>query len=199
MTHLGKKAFVATLAFCAGNAWAVESFFAPSELKLAGEIIVTSPKDGGKNGASGASENRSRARSQQTDGAAPGATTIIILPDGEDDGILAPRGGTSLPENRARARDYQRDGASSPQILIVPEQRDPAATETTRDRLEENRSKARAYMKNDGSPGLVGPDALPLVSCRDVDSVSGRIGDDTQSGSIITIFKDGRQQKVRCK
>jgi hypothetical protein len=82
--------------------------------------------------------------------------------------------------------------------LIVPGQ-EPGRVDTTRERLEENRAKARSYMKGETPVGMVGQDGLMVVNCRDVDSVSGRIGDDTQSGSVISIFQNGKQVKVRCK
>ena len=45
----------------------------------------------------------------------------------------------------------------------------------------------------------VGRDGIPLVPCRDVDNVSGRIGDDSITGSIVYIVRNGQQIKVRCK
>lgn len=146
--------------------------------------------------------NRDKARAYQSEGSPPASTTVIVVPN-EDDGLFAPRGGESLPANRAKAREYQigPDSHSQPQIVITPE-RDASVPETSRERLEDNRSKARSYMKG-GTPaglvGRVGADKLPLVNCLDVDNVSGRIGDDTQSGSVISIFQDGKPVKVRCK
>jgi hypothetical protein len=67
----------------------------------------------------------------------------------------------------------------------------------------ENRNKARAYAGTGNGQDIdlsnVGRDGIPLVPCRDVDNVSGRIGDDSTSGSIVYIVRNGQQVKVRCK
>jgi len=143
--------------------------------------------------------SRDKARAYQSGGTPPAGATVIVVPN-EEEGLLAPRGGESLPASRAKAREYQSgpDSHSQPQILIVPG-RDPSKPETPRERVEDNRSKARSYMKGETPAGMVGADGLLVVNCRDVDSVAGRIGDDTQSGSIISIFQNGKQVKVRCK
>ena len=46
---------------------------------------------------------------------------------------------------------------------------------------------------------LTGNDALPVVDCSNVDNVAGRIGDDTQSGSVITLMQGRNQVRVRCR
>ncbi len=152
-----------------------------------------------KSAPSKAAENRDRARSYQTEAAPTPGTTVIVVPDG-DEGVLAPRGNTNMQDNRNKAREYQRGntGVTAPQILVVPERHEAGVAETPRERVEENRSKARAYMKGESPFGATG-DKLPVVSCRDVENSSGRIGDDSQSGSVITIMRDGRPYKVRCK
>ena len=149
---------------------------------------------------SGGATSRDKARAYQADRAPSPGITVIVAPN-EDDGLLSPRGGgESLPANRAKAREYQSgpDSHGPSQILITPG-RDSNTPETSRERLEDNRSKARSYMKGGTPIGLMGKDELPVVNCRDVDSVAGRIGDDTQSGSVISIFQNGKQIKVRCR
>jgi len=143
--------------------------------------------------------SRDKARAYQAEGTPPASTTVIVVPS-EEEGLLAPRGGESLPTTRAKAREYQSgpDSHSQPQVLILPG-RDPGKPETPRERVEDHRSKARSYMKGETPVGMVGADGLLVVNCRDVDSVAGRIGDDTQPGSIISIFQNGKQVKVRCK
>lgn len=200
MAQMGKEWSVVALLLCAGGAGATEEVFWPQGYKLAGEIIVAPAPSSGKSSSEAATANRERARSyNKPDGTPAPGTTVIIVPE-EEDGLLSPRGGESLPSNRAKAREYQSgsDSRSQPQILIVPG-RDPAKVEPSHERAEANRSKARSYMKGETPVGVAGADGLPVVNCRDVDSVSGRIGDDTRSGGVISVFQNGRQVKVRCK
>lgn len=199
MAQMGKGLPVVALMLCTGGGEAAEEVFWSPGFKLAGEIIMAPASNSGKNSSTTATDNREKARSYKSDGTPATGKTVIIVPEDEE-GLLAPRGGESLPSNRAKAREYQSgpDSHGQPQILIVPG-RDPAKAETPREKAEANRSKARSYMKGETPAGMVGADGLPVVNCRDVDSVSGRIGDDTQSGSIISIFQNGRQVKARCK
>lgn len=157
------------------------------------------PVGGVKSGGVTSTNNRDKARAYQAEGTPPAGTTVIVVPN-EEEGLLAPRGGESLPTSRAKAREYQSgpDGHNQPQTLILPG-RELGKPETSRERVEDHRSKARSYMKGETPAGMVGADGLLVVNCRDVDSVAGRIGDDTQSGSIISIFQNGKQVKVRCK
>lgn len=167
---------------------------------VAGEIIIT-PKqpDSGKSAAATAADNRERARSYLKEGAPAPGTTVIVVPDDED-GVLAPRSGGSMPPNSAaeRAKEYIKKPGSQSRILIVPE-RDPSKPLTRQEQMELNHSKARAWVKGEAPERTMGADKLPLVNCREADSISGRIGDDTLSGSVITVFQNGRQVKVRCK
>ncbi len=157
------------------------------------------PAASAKSTGTASQSDRDKARAYQADGKLPASATVIVVPN-EEEGLLAPRGGESLPENRAKAREYQSgsEAHGQPQVLILPG-RDPSKPETPRERVEDNRAKARSYMKGETPVGMVGADGLLVVNCRDVDSVAGRIGDDTQPGSIISIFQNGKQVKVRCK
>lgn len=198
MAQMKWSCWLVALMSCAGSAGAAGELLVPEGFKLAGEILVSPPRSSGKSSSAASSENRERARSYKQDGTSAAGATVVIVPEDEE-GLLSPRGTDSLPETRAKAREYQSDThGQQPQILIVPGQ-EPGRVETTRERLEENRSKARSYMKGETPVGMVGADGLLVVNCRDVDSVAGRIGDDTQSGSVISIFQNGKQVKVRCK
>ncbi len=202
MSNFPRWAFIALLA--AGQAVAADTEGdRAASFRLAGEILLTPPASPGSasnSASSRATDNRERAKSYQSESTRPSTTgtTVIIVPEGED-GMLSPRG-APLPDNRSKARDYQRGSntGTAPLILMTPERRDAGAPETPREKLEENRSKARTYMKGESPFGATG-DKIPVVSCRDVENSTGRIGDDSQSGSVITIMRDGRAYKVRCK
>lgn len=183
----------------------------PASILLAGEIILEpqqgSVKAPGKasSKASGASEQRDRARSYRNDESS-GNTTIIVLPEDESEGALSPRG--NAPEgrardNRSRARDYQQGTDSSVLPgLIKPDTGIIMDGGSTQDRAHENRARASGYSKGEtqsGFTGRVGPDGIPLVICKDRDNVAGQIGDDLKSGSVIIILRDGKQVKVRCQ
>lgn len=123
--------------------------------------------------------------------------------ENDEVGILAPRGGAPTEErayeNRTKARAYQQGGdAQVPQPLPVL-----IGTDSAQTRGVENRNKARAYAGTGNAQEMdlsnVGRDGIPLVPCRDVDNVSGRIGDDSITGSIVYIVRNGQQIKVRCK
>lgn len=199
MAQMQRNRWLVALMLCAGSAGAAGEMPAPESFKLAGEILVSPARSSGKSSSAASSENRDRARSYKKDGAPAAGATVVIVPEDEE-GLLSPRGVDALPETRAKAREYQGGDMQGqpPQVLIVPGQ-ESGRVDTTRERLEENRAKARSYMKGETPVGMVGQDGLMVVNCRDVDSVSGRIGDDTQSGSVISIFQNGKQVKVRCK
>lgn len=123
--------------------------------------------------------------------------------ENDEIGILAPRGGAPTEErayeNRIKARAYQQGGdAQAPSSF-------PAINggESAQSRGVENRNKARAYAGTGNAQEIdlsnVGRDGIPLVPCRDVDNVSGRIGDDSITGSLVFIVRSGQQIKVRCK
>lgn len=120
-----------------------------------------------------------------------------VIMDGEDEeGFFPQHGDDSLLDEKARA---SREGAKEQlQQGIVPPNAGAVEMPDTnaRDGVAGNLSKARAYMKNTTSQRI---SELPVVSCNNVDNVTGRIGDDSQSGSIITIMVNGKQVKARCK
>lgn len=126
-----------------------------------------------------------------------------VNPENDEVGVLAPRGGAPAEEraydNRTKARSYQQ-GGDIPSPIPMPA---VIGNDTTQTRGVENRNKARAYAGTGNAQEMdlshVGRDGIPLVPCRDVDNVSGRIGDDSLSGSLVYIVRNGQQIKVRCK
>ena len=120
-----------------------------------------------------------------------------VIMDGEDEENFFPQhGDDSLLDDRARA---SREGAKEQlQQGVVPPNAGAVdiPESNAREGVTDNLSKARAYMKNSTSQRIT---ELPVVSCNNVDNVTGRIGDDSQSGSIITIMVNGKQVKARCK
>ncbi len=125
-------------------------------------------------------------------------------PEDEGVGILAPRGGSPTEEkafeNRSKARAYQ-SGSDNPSPPSSSS--GVAGSDGGQLRHTEQRNRARAYTGTGNAQDIdlshVGRDGIPLVTCHDVDNVSGRIGDDTMSGSIVHIFRNGQQVKVRCR
>lgn len=177
----------------------------PEGVLLAGEIIVQ-PTDNGQKASTRAGDQRARARAQRQD--KTDTNGLESLGD-ELEGILAPRGGQPVEnssELRQRARDYQRGNDSN--IIIQGPAMNPGAGGgvapelSTHDRAAESLARARRYGKGDqsGLTGKIGPDGIPYVSCTDVGSAVGRIGDDTAGpGSLITVMKDGRPVRARCQ
>lgn len=144
---------------------------------------------------SNASSQRERAGAYQNE--------VPVIAEDDDYGLMSPRGGAPAEnkayENRVKAKAYQQSGEGIPQPL-------PGAilgVETGQPRSTEQRSRAKAYTGSGNGQDIdlshVGRDGIPLVRCSDIDNVSGRIGDDTHSGSLVLIIRQGRQIKVRCK
>ncbi|MDD2741467.1 MAG: hypothetical protein PHV02_04285 [Rhodocyclaceae bacterium] len=171
-------------------------FFASMSL-MTGSVmaeLIVAPEIGGSR-PSNASSQRERAGAYQNE--AP------VNTEDDDYGLLSPRGGAPVEdkayENRVKAKAYQQSGEGIPQPL-------PAAVlgvEAAQPRSTEQRHRARAYTGSGNGQNIdlshVGRDGIPLVNCSDVDNVSGRIGDDTHSGSVVHIIRQGRQIKVRCQ
>ncbi|MDP2785172.1 MAG: hypothetical protein Q8O38_11360 [Sulfurimicrobium sp.] len=214
-----KWAFFWVLAWCGGNAGAAEEVFWSEDVfwsggvKLAGEIVVVPSGGAAKSSAAGASESRKKARSSRNDPSAPAATAIVIVPE-EEEGVLSPSGMGAPPDNRAKARDYSRDSDSgSPATVLKLPDNAPDGTETARDSLEKNRSKARRYSEGDTgnggkagtyvkigtSVGVVGSDGVVVFVCDDTNNTAGHIGDDTRSGNVFSIVINGNLVKARCK
>jgi hypothetical protein len=170
----------------------------------AGEIIVSPAPEAVDSAPSNAEIQKQRARAFRKErNAHPDnkGQTIILIPGDSDEGMLSP-GRNSADSPAAEARQHavevrkpeaQRDAT----ILLVPPQ--GLENETNAERAHDNRMKARAYSKQRGDRPLgVGRDGIPYVDCSDAGSVSGRIGDDTRSGNIVTIIRENRLIKARC-
>ena len=160
---------------------------ATSEPVLLAELLVAPEKSPAK---PSAQNNREKAAQYQAD-------TVNT----EEVGILSPRGGAPSEakafDNRNKARAYQQGGNYPiPQVLPGP----PGETQA---RPAEQRNRAQFYAGTGNGQEIdlshVGKDGIPLVPCHDVDNVSGRIGDDTASGSIVFIVRNNQQIKVRCR
>ena len=122
--------------------------------------------------------------------------SAVIMNGEDEEGFFPQHGDDSLLNDKARAsregaREQLQSGDAQPGNGVANTQELNA-----RDGVADNLSKARAYMKNSSSQRI--PE-LPVVSCNNVDNVTGRIGDDSQSGSIITVMIKGKQVKARCK
>lgn len=149
--------------------------------------------------------SRDRAHSFRNE--TPSSALIIEIDDGE--GILGPRSGGSPAEQRAfeqrwRARSFIQDekattsstprlsSDSTPVLLDAP-------SNATR-----HSNRARSYADGAGNWREMDlsqwdKDGISLVNCRNIDNVSGRIGDATASGSVFFLVRNGQQIKVRCR
>lgn len=159
---------------------------------LLAELIVA-PESGGSK-SSGARSQREKAGSYQKESP--------VNSEEPEYGLMSPRGGSPAEdkayENRMKAKAYQQGGEyAAPLPAVVP------GVDNGQSRATEQRNRARAYTGSGNGQEIdlshVGRDGIPLVPCRDVDNVSGRIGDDTASGSLVYIVRQGQQVKVRCR
>lgn len=164
----------------------------------AGEIIVAPQQQTGTAGSRSASEQRDKARAYQ--GEAPASSTIIMVP--EEEGVLSPRTGGAegrARDNRNRARQMQGGKDSSDIEFVVPGSGNDA--NATRNKASELRSRAAGYSRGDtrSSTASKPNDGIPVIVCKDTESIAGRIGDDAVSGGIVIIMRDGKPMKVRCQ
>lgn len=184
---------------------------------LAGEIILVPVKAGANNtqntqntqpavdAKSSASRQKNAARDYRKEQDA--TSELVVVPE-EESGMLSPRqapGGTGASESVSRAR-AARQGETDGAVVLpsavggdgVPHVEESAAATSAR----RNRAKASEYRAGDrGGSGVAikGNSTLPVVDCSNVDNVSGRIGDDSRSGSVITLIQGSNQVKVRCR
>src|SRR5574343_1717870 len=184
--------FACMLAVQSVPACAVES--APGAELLA-ELVIGQEKPAVAKPA-GARTQREQAGSYARDLVAP----PVVVGEDEESGFLSPRGGAPAEEKayeeRAKARSYQHgSGATGGAVTILPGD--------TASPTGDLRGRAKAYSGTgnlrDVDLSNVGRDGIPIVPCLDVDNVSGRIGDDTTSGAIVHLIRQGKQIKVRCK
>lgn len=166
----------------------------------AGEIVLTPDNTSKRPSHDAASDLRNRARSQRVDGTATTPMTTIV--EQLEESPLGTHPQNAATENRNRAHSYQQGGdGSTPgdlgRILVDPD--------SNQGKTKRNTDRARAYMKGE-SPGVTGSrfggtGNLPVVECNSrAESIVARIGDDnTTSGSVIILIRDGKSIKVRCK
>jgi hypothetical protein len=143
---------------------------------LAGEIIM---------------DTRARNKTPQVELIQPASAVLMDI--GEED-IFPQHGDDSVLDDKAHA---MREGVKNRQSngATVSDNELRSGTDFS-DSAAANVSKARAYMKNPASRRIA---ELPVVSCDNVNNVTGRIGDDSQSGSVITVWMNGKQVQARCK
>jgi len=207
------RSFVAVYFALAGTGTFAENLEKPTQdtILLAGEIILGPVKAGGSSTSStadvksNASRQKKAARDYRKEQDSV-TTELLVVPE-EEEGILSPRqapGGTGASDSVTRARTM-RQGETGGTVVLPPTGGDAAShaeesTATTSARR--NRTKAAEYRAGDrGGSGVAvkGSDGMPIVDCSNVDNVSGRIGDDTRSGSVITLIQGSNQIKVRCR
>jgi hypothetical protein len=167
----------------------------------AGEILIGPDKAEVRN--SDSRNQRARAGAYQR-----GAEAIPA--EEEEGGFLSPRGGAPAEEraydSRARARAYQQGADPSAVMPGLPPglMGDVAGPGNSQDRARDQRARARTYSGSGNAQDLdlsnVGPDGIPIVSCRgDVDNSAARIGEDGVSGSIFYVMRNNKPVKVRCR
>jgi hypothetical protein len=213
MAFMRTSAFLLMLACGVGNASANSLLSWFGHFKFASEIVV--PLGGAaKSSATSASESRKKARSSVNEASPPVSTTIILAPEADEEGVLAPSRMGVPADNRAKARDYSRglDPANAATVQILIDNTEDGS-DTNQRSLEKNRNKARrysdsvsgsgskpgTYVKIGTSVGVVGPDGVVVFVCDDTNNIAGRIGDDTQSGNFFSVVVNGKQVKARCK
>ena len=133
----------------------------------------------------------------------------------EEEGFLVPGRSSAPPDNRIRAKEYLQNDADVNKVIITsqPVMEPDGDAKTTRDNLNRNLAKARRYSQDQqdepGSTGkffefgtttgVMGKDGVIVMACNGVNNNAGRIGDDTQSGSVFTVMVKGKPYQARCK
>ncbi len=156
--------------------------------------LIVGPEKGGAKITAGARNQREKAGAYQKE--AP-------VNSEEEYGLMSPRSGSPSEErayeNRNRARSYQQAGENT----VSPVPAGVVASDAAQGRSSDPRARAQAYVGTGNGQDIdlsnVGRDGIPLVPCRNVDNVSGRIGDDSVAGSLVFIIRHGQQVKVRCR
>lgn len=173
-----------------------------------GEIVVGgSPKVKSNTSVSSSGSEASRQREAARDyRKGQVATEVLVLPEVVDeDGLLSPREEVDFAgDNVDRARAARQGGSgqgSGVSVLGSDSGRVVTDESPSAQSARKNREKATDYRKGGttGAMAVSGNDALPVVDCSNVENVAGRIGDDTQSGSVIMLMQGRNQIKVRCR
>lgn len=165
-----------------------------AENLLLAELIVGPERPAASKGAT------ARGQREQAGGYVRDSSSVpVIGPEDLEPGFLSPRGGAPAEERayegRAKARTYQQGSGTPSPVVTMPA--DPGTVSS------DLRGRAKAYTGTGNIRDIdlsnVGRDGIPIVPCHEVDNVSGRIGDDTASGAIVYLVRQGNQIKVRCK
>jgi len=175
---------------------------AGSAMAWAGEIVIFPPKNDAPSSETQATRLREAARAERKD-QSPVTSSVIIMPE-EDEGVLSPRRSTGASENRARARASRKDEDAteiySP-LILVPAPPVTSSVPSAAQSARTNRERAIEYRKGDHDHphSSNAKDGLPIIDCEANGNVSGRIGDDTRSGNVVTLIQDRQQVRVRCR
>jgi hypothetical protein len=171
----------------------------PFVIASSGEIVLDVPSARAVN--TGKVDNISRARLELR-GEDPNlsAASSVITDTGAGDDYFPQRGDTSTLTGKASdLRNVAKERQSNGIVLPGNEKNsvmDNSSDVAAREGAINNVSKARAYTKNLTAKNIA---ELPVVSCDSSNNVTGRIGDDTLSGSIVTIMINHKQVQARCK
>lgn len=176
---------------------------AGSAMAWGGEIVIFPPKNDVPSSETQATRLREAARAERKE-QSPVTSSVIIIPE-EDEGVLSPRHSTGASENRARARAYRKDEDApemySPLILVPVPPVTSSVPSAAAQNARTNRERAIEYRKGDHDHphSSNAKDGLPIIDCEANGNVSGRIGDDTRSGNVVTQIQDRQQVRVRCR
>lgn len=172
---------------------------AGSAMAWAGEIVILPPKSDVPSSETQAHSLREAARAERKD-QSPLTSSVIIIP--EEEGVLSPRHSTGASENRTRARANRKDEDATEIIsplILVPVSPVISGVPSAAQSARSNRERAIEYRQRDHSHSEHSKDGLPVIDCQATGNVSGRIGDDTQSGSVVILIQDRQQIKARCR
>jgi hypothetical protein len=165
-----------------------------AEAGMAGVIVIDAKAGSKPQSKEADNTGRVKADSRREVGLTLPASAVIMNVEDEE-GFFPQHGDDSLLEGKARESRESAKGRVTNGVA-VPDSEMSSSEMAVHEGASGNVSKARAYMKNSTSQRVA---ELPVVSCDNVNNVTGRIGDDSQSGSIITILVNGKQVKARCK
>ena len=183
-----------------------------SEIVVSGGAAPSSSAGNGRSTSPAASESRNRAREALADAASQSEvlSNVIVV---EEDSYTAPGRNGVPPDNRRKAREYsQGEGGVNP-VIVLTKPGSETSVPSAREGHSRNVNKAQRYlMDQDDGPtnsgkftqsgttmGVMGKDGVILMVCDGVNNTAGRIGDDTQSGNVLTILINGKPTPARCK
>lgn len=182
------------------------------------EIVL--PGSGNNNSISRSKDAASDARQKAKEAVSETPTTSLkelqnLISAQEEDGYMLPGRSSAPPDNRARAKEYIQNEAEKNKLIIItqPGSESSGDENFNKDNASKNVNKAKRYLQdqldepvNTGkfyqygtATGVMGADGVIVMTCDGVNNNAGRIGDDTQSGSVFTINIKGKAFLARCK